>query len=136
MRALRQIGEGGDTDAACRLAAQGWSALRHDWPREAQRLNALMHALTGPKAVKEKEKPMTDNENLDVRSLIPAERHRTIFESWHGLKPGTGFVLINDHDPKPLYYQFDAEHTGEFTWDYLESGPAVWRVRIGKTAAA
>ena len=42
--------------------------------------------------------------------------------------------MVNDHDPKPLYYQFAAEHKGEFTWDYLEQGPAVWRVRIGKTA--
>jgi uncharacterized protein (DUF2249 family) len=40
---------------------------------------------------------------------------------------------VNDHDPKPLYYQFDAEHSGAFTWDYLESGPETWRVRIGKT---
>ncbi|MHB1250237.1 MAG: DUF2249 domain-containing protein [Polaromonas sp.] len=43
---------------------------------------------------------------------------------------------MNDHDPKPLYYQFDAEHPGEFTWDYLESGPETWRVRIGKIATA
>lgn len=78
---------------------------------------------------------MNDNENLDVRRLVPAQRHRTIFESWHGLKPGTGFILVNDHDPKPLYYQFDAEHSGEFTWDYQEAGPEVWRVRIGKKAA-
>jgi len=136
MQALKRIGDAGGTDAACRLSAQGWSLLRHDWPREAQRHNALMHALTGPKTVKPKEKTMTDNENLDVRTLIPAERHRTIFESWHGLEPGTGFILVNDHDPKPLYYQFDAEHAGQFTWDYLESGPEVWRVRIGKEAAA
>ena len=34
--------------------------------------------------------------------------------------------------PKPLYYQFQAEHTGHFEWSYLETGPDVWRVRIGK----
>ncbi|HEU4849079.1 MAG TPA: DUF2249 domain-containing protein [Terrimesophilobacter sp.] len=38
-------------------------------------------------------------------------------------------------DPKPLYYQFEAEHTGEFSWDHLEQGPDVWRVRIGRVAA-
>ncbi len=79
---------------------------------------------------------MNDNENLDVRTLIPAERHRLIFETWHHLQPGKSFVLVNDHDPKPLYYQFDAEHPGQFTWDYLESGPATWRVRIGRKSAA
>ena len=79
---------------------------------------------------------MSDSENLDVRQLIPMQRHSTIFGTWQGLAPGKSFVLINDHDPKPLYYQFDAEHTGKFTWDYLESGPETWRVRIGKTANA
>lgn len=76
---------------------------------------------------------MSDSENLDVRQLIPMERHRTIFATWQGLAGGKSFVLINDHDPKPLYYQFDAEHKGQFSWEYLESGPEVWRVRIGKT---
>ena len=33
--------------------------------------------------------------------------------------------LINDHDPKPLYYQFMMERTDEFTWEYLEEGPEV-----------
>jgi len=39
---------------------------------------------------------------------------------------------VNDHDPKPLRYQFEAEHRDAFTWDYLERGPRVWRVRIGR----
>ena len=39
---------------------------------------------------------------------------------------------VNDHDPKPLYYQFQAEHAGAFQWDYLEKGSDVWRVRIGR----
>ena len=42
-------------------------------------------------------------------------------------------VLVNDHDPKPLYYQFSFERAGTFTWRYLEEGPEVWRVEIGKT---
>ena len=44
------------------------------------------------------------------------------------------FVLVNDHDPKPLYYHFKAEYDGAFTWDYLDQGPDVWRVRISRTA--
>ena len=51
-------------------------------------------------------------------------------------RPGAGFVLVNDHDPKPLRYQFEAEHAGDFTWDSLEAGPEVWRVRIGRPPAA
>lgn len=40
--------------------------------------------------------------------------------------------LINDHDPRPLHYQFMIEREGEFEWEYLEEGPEVWRVAITK----
>jgi len=72
---------------------------------------------------------------LDVRAEAPARPHVLIFETYTALGPGTGFVLVNDHDPQPLYYQFAAEHDGEFTWDSLEEGPEVWCVRIGRSAA-
>lgn len=69
---------------------------------------------------------------LDVRKEIPRTRHTLIFDTFTNLESETAFVLVNDHDPKPLYYQFAAENAGEFTWAYLEEGPEVWRVRIGK----
>lgn len=72
---------------------------------------------------------------LDVRELPPRERHPLIFGTFGALAPSQSFVLVNDHDPKPLYYHFKAEHGDEFSWDYLESGPEIWRVRIGRTAA-
>lgn len=79
----------------------------------------------------------TDNiDNIDVRTLIPAQRHAKIFELVGKLTPGGAFILINDHDPKPLYYQLEAEHPGQFSWDYIEQGPQVWRVKIGKLAKA
>lgn len=37
---------GTEHDHACRLAAAGWSTLRHTHPREAERLNGLLHSLT------------------------------------------------------------------------------------------
>lgn len=73
---------------------------------------------------------------LDVRLIPPYQRHVLIFETFEALAPAEQFELVNDHDPKPLYYQFAAERAGEFTWDYIERGPQVWRVRIGKTAGA
>lgn len=82
----------------------------------------------------EKEKKMPEDTSLDVRNIVPRERHKRIFDNFAALKPGEAFVLINDHDPRPLYYQFQAEHTGEFSWNYLEEGPEVWRVRIGRAA--
>jgi uncharacterized protein (DUF2249 family) len=69
---------------------------------------------------------------VDVRTIIPRERHPLIFNTFHGLAPGEAFLLVNDHDPKPLYYQFKAELGEVFDWEYLESGPEVWKVRIGK----
>ena len=73
---------------------------------------------------------------LDVRTEIPKRRHELIFEAFDELAPGMAYVLVNDHDPKPLRYQFEAELPGQFSWAYLEEGPEVWRVRIGRTAAA
>jgi len=77
---------------------------------------------------------MTEAQILDIRSIPPARRHAIIFETFEALSPGTGFELVNDHDPKPLYYQLAAEQPGSFTWDYLEEGPLVWRVRLGRAA--
>jgi uncharacterized protein (DUF2249 family) len=77
----------------------------------------------------------TDNspiEELDVRSLVPARRHETAFQRIEGLAFGASFVLINDHDPNPLYDQLEAEYPNQFSWDYMEKGPEVWRVEIGR----
>ncbi len=73
---------------------------------------------------------------VDVRTIAPRDRHPLIFGTFDKLGAGEALLLVNDHDPKPLYYQFDAESKGQFTWDYLESGPDVWQVRIGKAAGA
>jgi len=79
--------------------------------------------------------PNKDFIDLDVRSYPPAQRHALIFDVLGKLQPGKGFTLINDHDPKPLYYQIEAEHPGAFSWDYVERGPAVWRVQVGRKAS-
>ena len=77
----------------------------------------------------------TDEKILDVRPIPPQEKHPTIFETFDALEVGEHFVLVNDHDPKPLYYQFQAERPGEMEWTYLEEGPEVWLVRLEKTEA-
>ena len=71
---------------------------------------------------------------IDVRTIAPRERHPLIFSTFHDLAPGNAFLLVNDHDPKPLYYQFKAELGEPFEWEYLENGPEVWKVRIGRAA--
>ena len=71
---------------------------------------------------------------LDVREIVPRERHPLIFRTFDELAPGEAFELVNDHDPKPLYYQLQAERAGQLAWQYLEQGPERWRVKVGKTA--
>lgn len=137
--ALLALARGRDAELACRLAADAWSTIRHVDEREAERLTAVLHTLSRAASTPfdlNKEPEMTTQQILDVRSRIPAERHRLIFETYGKLGKGQAFVLVNDHDPKPLYYQFDAEHHGDFTWRYLEEGPKVWRVEIGRPNGA
>ena len=79
---------------------------------------------------------MVKTEILDVTRIEPRLKHPTIFEHFDALVPGEDFVILNDHDPKPLYYQLLGERGNTFTWEYLEAGPEWWRVRIAKPAVA
>lgn len=72
---------------------------------------------------------------LDVTKIEPRMKHPTIFEHFDALESGESFTILNDHDPKPLYYQLLGERGNIFTWEYLESGPDVWRVAIAKPTA-
>jgi uncharacterized protein (DUF2249 family) len=58
-------------------------------------------------------------QTVDVRTIAPRDRHPLLFHTFDALESGTSFVLVNDHDPKPLYYQFQAERTGLLDWEYL-----------------
>lgn len=73
---------------------------------------------------------------IDVRTIPPRDRHPLIFSQFDALQPGDALQLVNDHDPRPLYYQFQDRHAGQFDWTYLQAGPDLWRVQIGKTAMA
>ncbi|MFN8386054.1 MAG: DUF2249 domain-containing protein [Anaerolineales bacterium] len=79
---------------------------------------------------------MSENTTLDVREIPPRERHPKIFQTFDALKDGEHFTLVNDHDPKPLFYQFSHERKDQFSWKYLEEGPEVWRVAISRVAAS
>ncbi len=72
---------------------------------------------------------------IDVRTLPPPQRHPIIFGTFDALEPGESFEIVNDHDPVPLYFQFEKTRGGQFDWRYLEAGPSLWQVRIARTAA-
>ncbi|HEU4901364.1 MAG TPA: iron-sulfur cluster repair di-iron protein, partial [Flavisolibacter sp.] len=76
--------------------------------------------------------PQKDVFVLNVTLIEPRLKHPTIFRYFDELKGGDAFQILNDHDPKPLYYQLIAERGNVFTWEYLEKGPQWWRVQIRK----
>lgn len=73
-------------------------------------------------------------DSLFVPSLQPALKHPTILKRFDDLQNGEAFLLINDHDPIPLYYEMKAEKGDIFEWKKVEDGPEVWKVEIKKTA--
>jgi uncharacterized protein (DUF2249 family) len=75
------------------------------------------------------------NKVMDVRPIPCSIKHGLILKTWTDLAVGDHFILLNDHDPVPLRYQFQAEFPDAFTWDYVERGPSDYCVRITKTKA-
>ncbi|MFS4091200.1 DUF2249 domain-containing protein [Streptomyces sp. AF1A] len=70
---------------------------------------------------------------INATELPHGRRHPRIFARYARLAPGEAFTLINNHDPKPLRREFEATYPGDFTWEYLETGPQRWQIRIGRT---
>ena len=72
---------------------------------------------------------------MDVRPIPCSIKHGLIVRAWLELLVGDHFILLNDHDPVPLYYQFSAQWPGAFTWEHLVKGPEEFRVKITKLKA-
>jgi regulator of cell morphogenesis and NO signaling len=72
---------------------------------------------------------------IDVTIIEPRRKHPTIFENFDALSEGEAFIIHNDHDPKPLYYQLIGERGNIFKWEYLAEGPEIWQVKIAKNRA-
>ncbi len=71
---------------------------------------------------------------FDVRTIPCRIKHGQIVQRWLDLPVGAHFVLVNDHDPVPLRYQFEAEFPDAVSWEYLRRGPEEFHVRITKRA--
>jgi uncharacterized protein (DUF2249 family) len=106
-------------------------AGKHAWTNKKSEPGEYVVHVT--RKAKEDEAPKTALvQEFDARPFPPAERHERVFHAFDALKPGQAFVFTNDHDPKPLYYQLEAESLRPFLWEYLESGPEVWKVRVAR----
>lgn len=67
---------------------------------------------------------------VDLRVMIPPERHATVFAALDALDPGATFVLINDHAPIPLLRWIEENWPDQFEAEFLLDGPEVWQVAI------
>jgi len=72
---------------------------------------------------------------VDLRPMMPPERHATVFAALEALAPGASFVLINDHAPIPLLRRIEATWPDQFETEFLRDGPAVWQVAITRHSA-
>jgi uncharacterized protein (DUF2249 family) len=73
---------------------------------------------------------------LNLKTVPLMERHPKIFDAWEELEAGSTLQIINDHDPKPLHYQFEGEYQGSYEWEYVQKGPENWVVNIKKLKLA
>lgn len=69
---------------------------------------------------------------IDVREISPKIRHTIIMQLFDNLQMDQTLQLIVDHEPRRLKLSMDVRYDGRFLWDYLESGPDLWRVRIAR----
>lgn len=77
---------------------------------------------------------MNHNEELNVRAIPPPQKHPTIHAHLWKLDDGEALTILNDHDPRPLRFELEHDYPGQYVWEYLESGPVTWRVRIERKA--
>lgn len=49
------------------------------------------------------------DKTIDVSDIPPWERHQKIHALFEDLASGEALTLINDHEPKPLFYELQAE---------------------------
>jgi len=79
---------------------------------------------------------VNETDLLVVPLLEPQQKHAAVFRKFDALAAGQGFLLINDHDPIPLYYEMKAERGELFDWEPVETGPELWKVLITKRERA
>ncbi len=72
---------------------------------------------------------------IDVQKIEPRLRHITIFQVFDHLKNGESFIIHNNHDPRPVYYQLQQMHGDIFDWEYLQAGPQWWDIRVTRRGA-
>lgn len=130
IRAVRALGTAGRTELARHIASEAWTALLKQRPEEADRLNGALHDLTRRRRRRRRLVASSVSRQLDFRHLPPAQRDALMLDTCEKLTPDRAVILVNDYDPKPLHDKLELEHPGSLIWEYIESGPDVWQIRV------
>lgn len=69
---------------------------------------------------------------VNATEYPPQLKHKVIFDTFNKLQPAEAMLLVNDHDPVPLRFQFESMFKGTYSWEYIEQGPRTFQVKIGK----
>ena len=81
------------------------------------------------------QEPPTDRDGrLDVRQIPFWRRLDAIIAACDRLQPNEALELVVEIDPWPLRQYLEATRRTAFDWQYLESGPQTWRVRVSRLA--
>ena len=69
---------------------------------------------------------------MDVRGLIPSERHGPIRAALAALPAGRILIVINDHNPQGLFFELEAmpESAGKYEYQAEEKGERCWHAVI------
>ena len=72
---------------------------------------------------------------LDVRAYPTWERHPRIFAAFDVLPTGGQLIVVLDHEPRPLRYEFDQQRADAFVWEQEMLDEELWRATIRRVPA-
>src|SRR5690625_2620289 len=76
VRALRALGNAGaaEREQACQLAGRAWALLHEEHPDAAERMNGILHYLTGPRFAKADAQPPSAGDSATDPGAAPDGR--------------------------------------------------------------
>lgn len=69
---------------------------------------------------------------LDARIIPHKIRHGAVIGAFGQVRQGAAMVLVAPHNPLPLLGQLRDIEGDALDISYLEEGPDVWRLRLGR----
>ena len=72
---------------------------------------------------------------IDARYITPhPEKPKSLFRAFDALALNESFIFILDHDPFHLTNVMNVIFPNQYSWEYLERGPELYRIEIGRIA--